>query len=292
MRRFLTLIRRLTLLPLALLLMVLALAALVYWAAQVGSVVPVETISVRLTPLPSAAVPLEPFAGIDPAIIPYLEQPGTPLAVIGDGIPPVGAYLPREGTQRFELPTATLAPSPTPRPTLTITPTPSATLTPTPTVIGTFTPTPTSELVATVLAFAAQITPAALPFAGAECAPSGLPTDGRLTQRFHGVHSGIDLSAPLNTPMFATHSGTITWADWNPFGYGNLVIIQSGRFITYYAHLTAPNVVKGDVIGKGSIIGWSGSTGNSSGPHLHYETRIDDVPVDPLTFAERGFVAC
>lgn len=286
MRRFLTLMRRFMLLSLALLLMVLALGLLVLWAAQLGGVVPPVTISVQLTPLATAAAPLEPFAGIDPAIIPYLEQPSTPLAVIGDDIPPVGAYLPREGTQRFELPTAT------PFPTLTTIPTPSATPTPRPTVIGTLTPTPTSELVATVLAFAAQITPAALPFAGAECAPSGLPTGGRLTQRFHGVHSGIDLSAALNTPIYATHSGVIAWADWNPFGYGNLVILQSGRFITYYAHLTAPNVAKGDVIGKGSIIGWSGSTGSSSGPHLHYETRIDDVPVDPLTFAERGFAGC
>jgi murein DD-endopeptidase MepM/ murein hydrolase activator NlpD len=147
--------------------------------------------------------------------------------------------------------------------------------------------------VATVLAFAANVTPASLPFAGAECAPAGLPVEGSfLSQSFTGYHSGIDLVVPSLTAVHATQTGVVVWADWNVFGYGNLVIVQSGRFITYYAHNTSFNVAKGDVIAKGAIVSFSGSTGHSSGPHVHYETRIDDIPVDPLTFESRGFPTC
>jgi murein DD-endopeptidase MepM/ murein hydrolase activator NlpD len=124
------------------------------------------------------------------------------------------------------------------------------------------------------------------------CAPYGMPTEGILTQYYYGSHSGIDLGIPLGTPILTTHSGIISWAGWNTYGYGNLVIVQNGAFITYYAHLTSANVIVGEVVTKGAIIGWSGSTGNSSGPHLHYETRINDVPVDPLTFESRGYGTC
>ncbi|MBN1562907.1 MAG: M23 family metallopeptidase, partial [Anaerolineae bacterium] len=63
-------------------------------------------------------------------------------------------------------------------------------------------------------------------------------------------------------------------------------------FITYYAHLTEFNVVEGQIVGRGSLIGWTGSTGNSTGPHVHYEIRINDTPVDPLTFEARGYPSC
>src|SRR5262249_47853807 len=102
----------------------------------------------------------------------------------------------------------------------------------------------------------------------------------------------IDIGVPLGTPVLATQSGQVTFADWSPVGYGNLVIIQNGNFITYYAHNTSFNVIIGQTVRKGSVIAFSGSTGNSSGPHVHYETRIDDVPVDPLTFESRGYPSC
>ncbi|MEL7235367.1 MAG: M23 family metallopeptidase, partial [Chloroflexota bacterium] len=70
------------------------------------------------------------------------------------------------------------------------------------------------------------------------------------------------------------------------------VILQSGAFITYYAHNTSFNVEPGQAVGKGSIIAWSGNTGNSTGPHVHYETRLNDIPVDPLTFDNRGYYSC
>jgi murein DD-endopeptidase MepM/ murein hydrolase activator NlpD len=131
-----------------------------------------------------------------------------------------------------------------------------------------------------------------LPYNAGNCAPTGLPVDGILTQRFHRYHSGVDLGIPLNTPVIATHSGQVIFADWSEVGYGYLVIIQNSQFITYYAHNTSFNVNSGDFIGQGSIIAWSGSTGNSTGPHVHYETRINDIPVDPLTFSSRGYQSC
>ena len=131
-----------------------------------------------------------------------------------------------------------------------------------------------------------------LPYNTGNCAPTGLPLDGILTQRFHRYHSGIDIGVPSNTPVLATHSGQVTFADWSDIGYGYLVIIQNAQFITYYAHNTSFNVNSGDLVGQGSIVAWSGSTGNSSGPHVHYETRINDIPVDPLTFSSRGYQSC
>jgi murein DD-endopeptidase MepM/ murein hydrolase activator NlpD len=113
-----------------------------------------------------------------------------------------------------------------------------------------------------------------------------------LTQSFSIYHSGIDIGVPLGTPVLATMSGQVTFADWSPVGYGYLVIIQSGSFITYYGHNTSFNVTSGQTVRKGSVISFSGSTGNSSGPHVHYETRIDDVPVDPQTFESRGYPSC
>lgn len=258
------------------------------------------------TPRPQST-PVEPYAQLDPAIIAYLQygQPDyrvIPFEVLGADVPPVGAYLPLTGNTRFDLisptpisptppPTTTLIPvfQPTSTPIPTRTPyTPPPTLTPDPSLV----PTPTSELVVTVLAFVVTVSPESPPDRNTECAPGGLPVSGRLTQRFVGVHSGIDISAAPNTPVRTTQSGIVDWAGWSLYGYGNLVIIRSGRFITYYAHNNTLNVRKGDFVLRGTIVAFSGSTGFSSGPHVHYETRIDDVPVDPLTFEARDFTVC
>lgn len=278
-----------------------------------------STRQLSLAPLPTLPTldwtPIAPFAQVDPAIIPYLQYGQLsagiiPLQVLGEGVVPVGAYLPVSGNARFNIMSATptLLPSPTPVPTTTLipvfqptsTPFPSRTPLPTPTVTPTITP--TSELVATVLAFATLNAPTAevivptVPVEtvvpGTECAPAGLPVAGLLTQRYFIGHTGVDLSAPTGTSVRATHSGYIDWAEWNIYGYGNLVVVHSGHFITYYAHNSTFNVKKGDFVNKGAIIAFSGSTGNSSGPHVHYETRINDVTVDPLTFEARGYRTC
>jgi hypothetical protein len=273
--------------------------------------------TIALSPFPTLPTlswtPIAPFAQVDPAIIAYLQyaQP-TPLQVLGQGIPPVGAYLPESGNTRFEVMTSTPSPTftATPIPTTTLIPVfqPSRTLPPTPTPFPTRTPlptiTPTNELVATVLAFAATVNAPTAEIVvpsveavvqvapGTECAPSGLPVSGLLTQRYYIGHTGIDIGVPSGTPVKATQSGYIDWAEWNIYGYGNLVVVHSGHFITYYGHNTSFNVKKGDFVHKGDIIAFSGSTGHSSGPHVHYETRINDVTVDPLTFEARGYRSC
>lgn len=285
---------------------------LAYVAVRLGSKLDLVR-QVSLVPLPTLPTvdwtPISPFAQVDPAIIPYLQygqlsEGVVPLQVLGEGIVPVGAYLPQSGNTQFSVmtATATLPPTATLIPTTTFIPVfqPTQTLIPTSTPLPTIAP--TSELVATVLAFATVNAPTAevivptIPMPtvepGTECAPSGLPISGLLTQRYFIGHTGVDLSAPPGTRVMATHSGYIDWADWTIYGYGNLVVVHSGHFITYYAHNSSFNVKKGDFVHKGDVIAFSGNTGNSSGPHVHYETRINDVTVDPLTFEARGFRSC
>ena len=223
---------------------------------------------------------------MDPAIIDALAyNQGVydvdPLAVL-PGVMPVGAYMPSQGSAVFALPTATVGPYVPPLPTAAIIASaPDAGILPTATPdLGPLAPPAPLE------------GPAPREYGGNNCAPQGLPTGGLLTQRFHAWHSGVDFGVPTGTPALATHSAQVIFAGWSAIGYGNLVILQNGSFITYYAHLSAFNVVEGQQVGAGSVIGWTGSTGNSTGPHIHYEVRINDVPVDPLTFENRGYPTC
>jgi murein DD-endopeptidase MepM/ murein hydrolase activator NlpD len=240
------------------------------------------------TQLDAQGVPISSYAAVDPAIIPALEAAGgftapDPLTVIAEGVPPLGVYLPSTGDTQFTLPKPTLTPAISPLPTITLTPPPTftpftqeITVTPIPTHIGPDgSPGPYPEV-----------------YGGDGCAPAGWPVAGLLTQYFHWYHTGIDIGIPLGSPVVATHSGTIIFAGWRTDGYGNLIILQNGAYITYYAHLTDFNVTEGQTVGRGSVIGWSGSTGNSTGPHVHYEVRINDNPVDPLTFEDRGYPSC
>jgi murein DD-endopeptidase MepM/ murein hydrolase activator NlpD len=98
-------------------------------------------------------------------------------------------------------------------------------------------------------------------------------------------HQGIDLAAPIGTPVYATADGTVTTAGWNNGGYGNLIKVDHGRGIeTRYGHLSAILVSAGQHIVRGQQIGRMGSTGRSTGSHLHYEVRIDDHAVNPIPF--------
>ncbi|MET9608072.1 peptidoglycan DD-metalloendopeptidase family protein [Streptomyces sp. NPDC006512] len=104
-----------------------------------------------------------------------------------------------------------------------------------------------------------------------------------------GFHTGIDLAVPTGTPVVAAAAGTVVTADWQG-SYGNAVIIQhaDGRY-TLYAHLSSITVKQGDQVAAAQEIGLSGSTGNSTGPHLHFEARTSnnyDAHTDPVAFLQ------
>jgi murein DD-endopeptidase MepM/ murein hydrolase activator NlpD len=98
-------------------------------------------------------------------------------------------------------------------------------------------------------------------------------------------HPGIDLAGSYGSPIFATADGTVIRAGWNSGGYGNLVELDHGRGITTrYGHMSAILVKAGDHVKRGEQIGRMGSTGRSTGNHLHYEVRIDGRAVNPIPF--------
>jgi murein DD-endopeptidase MepM/ murein hydrolase activator NlpD len=98
-------------------------------------------------------------------------------------------------------------------------------------------------------------------------------------------HTGIDLAGPFGTPIVAAADGVIAAADVSTVGYGNHIIIaHAGGLLTLYGHLEAMMVKPGDAVKAGQVIGLLGSTGNSTGPHCHFEVRVNGTPVDPRPF--------
>lgn len=112
--------------------------------------------------------------------------------------------------------------------------------------------------------------------------PTGNPVKGRITQGSHDGHIALDYGVPVGTEIHSTMSGKVIYAGWNNEGYGNLVIIQNGDYKTYYAHLSEIPVKAGQIVQEDDIIGISGNTGNSTGPHLHYEIRKNNQAINPL----------
>ncbi|MCD4685403.1 MAG: peptidoglycan DD-metalloendopeptidase family protein [Anaerolineae bacterium] len=88
-----------------------------------------------------------------------------------------------------------------------------------------------------------------------------------------GGHTGVDIAASAGDPVYASGGGTVVYAGWQNGGYGNVVVIAHGPVFTLYAHMTAANVGCGQQVSAGAVIGTVGSTGNSTGPHLHFEVR-------------------
>ncbi len=129
--------------------------------------------------------------------------------------------------------------------------------------------------------------------------PSIWPVTGRISSLFgwrsspgggigSSFHEGIDIANDYNTPIHATAAGTITQAGWVA-GYGYLVEIQhSGGIVTRYGHNSTILVKVGDHVNQGDIISLLGSTGNSTGPHCHYEVRVNGTAVDPILFLPAG----
>jgi murein DD-endopeptidase MepM/ murein hydrolase activator NlpD len=99
-------------------------------------------------------------------------------------------------------------------------------------------------------------------------------------------HFGIDISGSLGDAVYASDNGVVVYAGWNNWGYGNVVVIDHGAgWQTLYAHLSAFGVGCGQSVYQGSVIGAYGSTGNSSGPHLHFEMLNESYgKVNPLDF--------
>ncbi len=122
------------------------------------------------------------------------------------------------------------------------------------------------------------------------------PIKGRITSPFGmrldpfthimKFHTGVDIAAPIGTPVHAAKSGKVIFSG-RQRGYGNIVIIQhSNNIITKYAHNSKLLVKKGDYVTQGEIISRVGSTGRSTGPHLHFEIRVKNKAVNPLTFVK------
>jgi murein DD-endopeptidase MepM/ murein hydrolase activator NlpD len=112
------------------------------------------------------------------------------------------------------------------------------------------------------------------------------PTVGHtITQYFSWKHKGLDIGNKMGTPVYAAESGTVIDAGWSTAGYGNKIDIDhGGGMVTRYGHASKLLVKKGDVVNKGDVIMLIGSTGHSTGPHLHFEVRIKGVPQNPLDY--------
>lgn len=104
---------------------------------------------------------------------------------------------------------------------------------------------------------------------------------GTYVRGFTSIHSGVDRAAPPGTPIVAANSGAVIFAGLSTWGYGNTVALAHGPFVTLYGHMSSIAVRCGQTVPAGSVIGGVGSTGNSSGPHLHFEIRFGNSPSDP-----------
>jgi murein DD-endopeptidase MepM/ murein hydrolase activator NlpD len=115
------------------------------------------------------------------------------------------------------------------------------------------------------------------------------PVEGKCTNPFEDNerrrHQGIDISCSSGTPIKASNAGTVIYAGNTIKGYGNMVILRhSEEFVTVYAHNQVNLVKERDRIEKGQIIGKVGQTGRATGPHLHFEIRRNNKPVDPVPY--------
>ena len=125
-------------------------------------------------------------------------------------------------------------------------------------------------------------------------APSMWPVEGRVASSFGeredpingegAFHTGVDIDAPYGTPVRAAGDGDVTGAQMGA-GYGREITLDHGHdVITLYGHLSAVAVVPGQHVTRGQIIGYVGESGRATGPHLHYEVRLHDVPVNPYKY--------
>ena len=128
----------------------------------------------------------------------------------------------------------------------------------------------------------------------ANSAPNLWPVEGQITGSFGeridpfngegAFHSGVDISAVVGQPVLAPADGTVTFADFLG-GYGRAVVLDHGHGITTrYGHLASFAIAAGQYVHRGDVLGYVGLSGRSTGPHLHYEVRINDTPVNPYKY--------
>jgi murein DD-endopeptidase MepM/ murein hydrolase activator NlpD len=111
------------------------------------------------------------------------------------------------------------------------------------------------------------------------------PVLGRLTQGYWWGHRAIDIGAPTGSAVLAADGGFVSFVGWTDIGYGYLIILDHANgYSTYYAHLNQMYVMVGQQVERGQVIGAVGSTGNSTGPHLHLEIRYNGVEQNPLVY--------
>jgi murein DD-endopeptidase MepM/ murein hydrolase activator NlpD len=107
------------------------------------------------------------------------------------------------------------------------------------------------------------------------------PVSGRA-----GFHTGVDIANDTGTPVHCTADGKVSFAGWEG-GYGKLVIVSHGHgFSTYYGHLSEIKTAAGARVERGDVVGLMGATGNTTGPHVHYEIRLFGVPVNPIKYMQ------
>ena len=108
-----------------------------------------------------------------------------------------------------------------------------------------------------------------------------------ISQGFWWGHRGLDIAQAVGVPIYASESGYVNYAGWNNTGYGNMLLLShGGGFETLYGHLSEWYVDPGQYVSKGQLIGAMGSTGNSTGPHLHFEIRVNGVPANPYFYLQ------
>lgn len=129
--------------------------------------------------------------------------------------------------------------------------------------------------------------------------PSRMPVNGAALSSGYGMrihpvlgvrrqHKGVDLAQPMGSPVYATADGVVSKADWFS-SYGLFISLEHGGNIqTRYGHLSRLNVAAGQPVRKGDLIGYVGSSGRSTGPHLHYEVRIAGLAVNPVPYLQGG----
>ncbi len=111
------------------------------------------------------------------------------------------------------------------------------------------------------------------------------PTSGVITQYPVGYHMALDIASTSSPPILAADSGRVTYTGCIRYGYGcHIIIDHADGYKTLYAHLSSISVAPGQSVGKGEVIGLMGSTGRSTGPHLHFEIRQGEQPLNPLDF--------